>query len=78
MSNRPESVAIISIAQQAVPKGIGHSELFRAQLIILSSVVEMTFSPRFVSKPISISDRRMMTRSIQDTKNRETRQLSMT
>src|SRR5918997_7081355 len=33
MSKRLAAVAMYSMAQQAVPKGIGHSELARAQLV---------------------------------------------
>ena len=39
MSNRLAAVAMYSMAQQAVPKGIGHSELARAQLARKSSRV---------------------------------------
>src|SRR5215216_119267 len=38
-SNRLAAVAMNSIAQQAVPKGMGHSELDRAQLVRKSSFV---------------------------------------
>ena len=38
-SKREAKVAIISIAQQAVPNGIGQSELMRDQLTIQSSLV---------------------------------------
>jgi hypothetical protein len=33
-----QKAAIISMAQQAVPKGMGHSEFFRAQFTALSRV----------------------------------------
>src|SRR5918992_2129412 len=56
-SKRLAAVAMNSIAQQAVPKGIGHSEFARAQLVRKSSrvvtqlgeIVEMlvTSAPRF-------------------------------
>src|SRR6185436_5998726 len=39
MSNRLAAVAMYSMAQQAVPKGIGQSELDRAQLVRKSSRV---------------------------------------
>src|ERR1700745_641472 len=39
MSNRLAAVAMYSIAQQAVPNGIGQSELARAQLVRKSSRV---------------------------------------
>src|SRR5215208_6769007 len=39
MSNRLAAVAMYSMAQQAVPNGIGQSELLRAQLVRESSVV---------------------------------------
>src|SRR5690349_24905379 len=39
MSNRPAAVAMNSMAQQAVPKGIGQSELARPQLTRKSSRV---------------------------------------
>src|SRR5882724_12028409 len=39
MSNRLAAVAMYSMAQQAVPNGIGHSELLRAQLVRKSSLV---------------------------------------
>jgi hypothetical protein len=52
MSKRPESVAIISMAQQAVPNGIGQRDDLRAQLIIFDSVVVITLSPSPVSSPI--------------------------
>src|SRR3954453_7813424 len=39
ISKRLAAVAMYSIAQQAVPKGIGHSELARAQLVRKSSRV---------------------------------------
>src|SRR3954452_14432360 len=38
-SNRLAAVAMNSMAQQAVPKGIGHSEFERAQLVRKSSLV---------------------------------------
>jgi hypothetical protein len=43
MSNRLAAVAMYSIAQQAVPNGIGQSEFFRAQLIKKSSLVVIQF-----------------------------------
>src|SRR5918994_36607 len=43
MSNRLAAVAIYSMAQQAVPKGIGHNELARAQLVRKSSRVVIQF-----------------------------------
>jgi hypothetical protein len=43
MSNREQAVAIISIAQQARPIGIGQSEFFRIQLMHASSREIMTF-----------------------------------
>src|ERR671933_1811592 len=39
MSNRLAAVAMYSMAQHAVPNGIGHSELARAQLVRKSSRV---------------------------------------
>src|SRR6476469_10066958 len=39
MSNRLAAVAMYSMAQQAVPNGIGQSELLRAQLVSESSRV---------------------------------------
>ena len=39
MSNRLAAVAMYSMAQQAVPNGIGQSELARAQLVRKSSRV---------------------------------------
>src|SRR5690242_21938514 len=39
MSNRLAAVAMYSMAQQAVPNGIGQSELLRAQLVRKSSRV---------------------------------------
>src|SRR5437899_3350922 len=42
-SNRPAAVAMNSMAQQAVPKGIGQSEFDRAQLVRKSSVVVTKF-----------------------------------
>src|ERR1043165_9369615 len=42
-SNRPAAVAMNSIAQQAVPNGIGQSELHRAQLVRKSRVVVTKF-----------------------------------
>src|SRR6476620_11935512 len=39
MSNRLAAVAIYSMAQHAVPNGIGHRELLRAQLVRKSSRV---------------------------------------
>jgi hypothetical protein len=41
MSYRPAAVAMNSMAQQAVPNGIGHSEFARPQLTSESSVVVM-------------------------------------
>jgi hypothetical protein len=37
MSNRGDAVAIISIAQQEIPIGMGQSEFFLAQLTMSSS-----------------------------------------
>ncbi len=42
MSKRLEAVAISSMAQQASPMGIGHTELARIQLITASARVTMT------------------------------------
>src|SRR5919206_2315412 len=42
-SNRLAAVAMNSMAQHAVPKGIGHSELLRAQLVRKSSRVVTQF-----------------------------------
>jgi hypothetical protein len=42
-SNRLAAVAMNSMAQQAVPNGIGHSELLRAQLVSESSRVVTQF-----------------------------------
>src|SRR5215208_7503216 len=42
-SNRLAAVAMNSMAQQAVPNGIGHSEFERAQLVRKSSLVVMKF-----------------------------------
>jgi hypothetical protein len=42
ISNRAQAVAIISIAQQARPMGIGQSEFFRIQLMQASSREKMT------------------------------------
>src|ERR1041384_2898947 len=42
-SNRPAAVAMNSMAQQAVPNGIGQSEFERAQLVRKSSVVVTKF-----------------------------------
>src|SRR5690606_8522059 len=44
ISNRLAAVAMYSMAQQAVPNGIGQSELARAQLARKSSRVVMKFS----------------------------------
>jgi hypothetical protein len=41
MSNRGDAVAIISIAQQEIPIGIGQREFFRAQLMTSSRRVVM-------------------------------------
>ena len=49
MSNRLEAVAISSIAQQASPIGIGHSEFFRIQLIAESNCVKITLPSIFES-----------------------------
>src|ERR687886_2022609 len=46
MSKRDAPVAIISMAQQARPKVIGHMLDSRAQLIACSSVVVMTLSSK--------------------------------
>ncbi|MBW8838549.1 MAG: hypothetical protein JF602_01645 [Gemmatimonadetes bacterium] len=43
MSNRLAAVAMYSMAQQAVPNGIGQSELARAQLVRKSSRVVTQF-----------------------------------
>src|SRR4051795_2317371 len=43
MSNRLAAGAMYSMAQQAVPNGIGHSELLRAQLVRKSSRVVTQF-----------------------------------
>src|SRR5678815_4149545 len=43
MSNRLAAVAMYSMAQQAVPKGMGQSELLRAQLARKSSRVVTQF-----------------------------------
>src|SRR5215217_4418959 len=43
MSNRLAAVAMYSMAQQAVPNGIGQSELLRAQLVRKSSRVVTQF-----------------------------------
>src|SRR5688572_13940750 len=43
MSNRLAAVAMYSMAQQAVPNGIGQSELARDQLLRKSSRVVMKF-----------------------------------
>src|SRR5262249_26455279 len=55
MSKRDAPVAIISMAQQARPKVIGHMLDSRAQLIACSSVVVMAFSslPNPSNQPIS-------------------------
>src|ERR1051325_4837169 len=42
-SNRPAAVAMNSMAQQAVPNGIGQREFERAQLVRKSSVVVTKF-----------------------------------
>ena len=42
MSKRLDAVAINSIAQQAKPMGIGHSEFLRIQLIAASTRVTIT------------------------------------
>jgi hypothetical protein len=42
MSNRDAAVAINSIAQQASPIGIGHSEFFRTQFKAASKRVKIT------------------------------------
>ena len=42
MSNRLDAVAINSIAQQARPIGIGHSEFLRIQLMAASTRVTIT------------------------------------
>jgi hypothetical protein len=39
MSYRPERVAIISMAQHAVPNGMGHRAFFRAQATTADTVV---------------------------------------
>src|SRR5436189_933057 len=60
MSKREAPVAIISMAQQARPKVIGHMLDSRAQLIACSSDVVMTLSSkRPSSQPISISPTEM-------------------
>ncbi|MBV8329069.1 MAG: hypothetical protein JOZ61_01230 [Verrucomicrobia bacterium] len=43
MSKREQAAAIISIAQQARPIGIGHKEFFRIQLMHASSREMMMF-----------------------------------
>jgi hypothetical protein len=52
MSYRDETVAIISIAQHASPKVIGHSDDFRAQFVTASSVVVITFASNCLSNPL--------------------------
>jgi hypothetical protein len=49
MSNRLEAVAINSIAQQASPIGIGHSEFLRIQLMAASTRVTITLPSIFES-----------------------------
>src|SRR6476661_4912072 len=44
MSYRDDTVAIISIAQQANPKVIGHNADFRAQFTSASKLVVITFA----------------------------------
>jgi hypothetical protein len=46
------TAAIISIAQQEIPIGMGHNELDRPQLIKASNRVVKIDSPSFDSKPI--------------------------
>src|SRR2546421_13117567 len=56
MSKRDAPVAIISMAQQAKPKVIGHMLDSRAQLIACSSEVVMTLSSkRPCSQPILVT-----------------------
>jgi hypothetical protein len=43
MSKREDAVAISSMAQQASPIGIGHSEFLRIQLMAESNWVKITF-----------------------------------
>ena len=52
MSYFGPTAAIISMAQQEIPIGMGHSELDRPQLIRESSRVVKIDSPNFASKPI--------------------------
>jgi hypothetical protein len=53
MSYREDAAAIISMAQQARPKVIGHNEPFRAQLATFSRErVMMPKSPSFAGGPI--------------------------
>src|ERR1041384_2172253 len=52
-SNRPAAVAMNSIAQQAVPNGIGQSELDRAQLVRKSRVVVTKFGDTRASSAAS-------------------------
>jgi hypothetical protein len=49
MSKRDAAVAINSIAQQASPIGIGHSEFFRTQLSAASKRVKITLPSIFES-----------------------------
>jgi hypothetical protein len=49
MSKRLDAVAINSIAQQAKPIGIGHSEFLRIQLIAASTRVTITLPSIFES-----------------------------
>src|SRR5688500_4783478 len=55
MSNRLAAVAMYSMAQHAVPKGVGYSELARAQLVRASSRVVTqlgeTAAPLVISSP---------------------------
>jgi hypothetical protein len=49
MSNREQAVAIISIAQQAKPIGMGHKEFFRIQLMQASRREMIMFPSTFES-----------------------------
>src|SRR3712207_3210221 len=55
MSYRDETVAIISMAQQASPNVIGHREDLRAQLVKASRVVVITFASNCRSRTLIVS-----------------------
>ena len=57
MSNRDALIDIISIAQQASPKAIGHIEFFLPQLMTLSSVVVTTPARNAACSTVSLSIR---------------------